>query len=69
MFITKKKHKIALTKEIKRREFAVNMLSQLYGIALAWKNKKMGNMRAISSIFTILDENRSRLIDAKHGGD
>lgn len=69
MFITKKKHKIALSKEIKRREFAVGMISQIYGIALAWKNKKMGNMRAISSIFTILDENRDRLIDAKYGAD
>ena len=56
MFVTRKKYNKLLEEQRESKKVVdiyTGILFQVYGIINDWKDKKMGNLRAISTIYSI----------------
>ena len=54
MIISKKKHEELLAVEIKKSQEMSYFIEHLYKITLEWRERKIGNYRAISEIHQLL---------------
>jgi len=66
MLITLKKHQDIIGREkLIRGELAILVIA-IYRIAIQWKAGKMGNLRAISLIYELLDSNKEGIFKYRY---
>ena len=61
MIILKKTHEEKLAREQVFRAEIAQLVIRIYQIAMEWKNGKIGNLKAISSIYGTLDINKENI--------
>ena len=61
MLITLKKHRKITNREKLLRGELANLVIALFRIAIQWKMNKIGNVRAISLIYDLLDGNKEAI--------
>ena len=66
MLITLKKHRKITNREKLLRGELANLVIALFRIAIQWKMDKIGNYRAISAIYELLDRNKEAIFKYRY---
>ena len=61
MLITLKKHREITSREKLLRGELANLVVAIFRIAIQWKTGKLGNLRAISVMYELLDRNKEAI--------
>ena len=66
MLISLKKHQEITTREKLLRGELANLVIAIFRIAIQWKMDKIGNYRAISAIYELLDRNKEAIFKYRY---